>query len=79
MEKWDLYVKLDCLDLEKEGVIDALKKVNLLPAFCMKLRDTLYANLFFSFPELSEAEIFRKARIIRDKLYGNVVEFQVRP
>lgn len=77
--KWDLWVKIECLEINKEGVVDALKKANLLPVFCMKLEDTIYASLFFSFPGLSEEEIFRKVRIIKLKLYGKVVEFKVRP
>jgi len=78
--KWDLCVKIECLfSEEKKEVINNLKRVNLFPAFCFKLEDTIYANLFFSFPALSEAEIFRKARIIKNKLYGKVVEFHVRP
>ena len=76
---WDLWVKIDCLELKKQGVVEELKKANLLPAFCMKLGDTIYASLFFSFPDLSTADIYRKVRIIKGRLYGKVVEFRVRP
>ena len=64
-KKWDLWIKIDCVELKEEEVVDVLNKINLLPNFCMKLKDTIYANLFFNFPDLSTEEIYRKLRIIK--------------
>jgi len=77
-EKWDLYVKINILGIEKKEIIDTLKKINMIPNHC-KIWDSIFANLFFSFPDSSEIELYKKARAIGSMLYGTIIEIKIRP